>query len=234
MQWVFRAALLFGGFIGGTENKEGTRRMPTWTRMASSVTLVIVAWMWSALMTFTPEIAIFSRCVAIGMTLGCIGDFFMAGLIPISQNVLGGMVSFGLGHIAYITGFLSVDNSQYVPPQPFIVVVWLIIAAVLWYVIVFRGSEKTRLHYAALPYSLLLAATAGLATMRAVQYGTVVFHAIGAALFLLSDLILATRLFNHARFHLIDDVVWLTYGPGQMLIVYGLFAFYLFFPAVPV
>ena len=45
--------------------------------------------------------------------------------------------------------------------------------------------------------------------------------AVGAALFLASDLILAAQLFNDLRFPLISDVVWLTYGPAQMLIVYS-------------
>ena len=40
------ACLLFGGFIFGTVNDEGTRRMPTWTRMTSSFTLVIIGWLW--------------------------------------------------------------------------------------------------------------------------------------------------------------------------------------------
>ena len=48
-----------------------------------------------------------------------------------------------------------------------------------------------------------------------------VLLAVGAALFLLSDLILAGGLFSDLKFPLIDDVVWLTYGPGQMLIVYS-------------
>lgn len=45
--------------------------------------------------------------------------------------------------------------------------------------------------------------------------------ALGGALFLLSDLILAGDMFSDLFFRLIGDVVWLTYGPGQMLIVYS-------------
>lgn len=43
--------------------------------------------------------------------------------------------------------------------------------------------------------------------------------AIGAAFFLISDLILAAQLFNDAEFRFIGDVIWFTYGLGQMLIV---------------
>jgi hypothetical protein len=35
---------------------------------------------------------------------------------------------------------------------------------------------------------------------------------------------LAARLFSGVRFRLMEDVVWLTYGPAQMLIVYALAA----------
>jgi hypothetical protein len=77
------------------------------------------------------------------------------------------------------------------------------------------------LHRAALPYALLLASTAGLATGLAVQAPAFVPLAIGGGLFLLSDLILAARLFNGVYFYLIGDIVWLTYGPAQALIVYS-------------
>jgi len=38
---------------------------------------------------------------------------------------------------------------------------------------------------------------------------------------LISDLILAAQLFNDLQFHSIGDIVWLTYGPAQMLIVFA-------------
>jgi hypothetical protein len=44
---------------------------------------------------------------------------------------------------------------------------------------------------------------------------------LGGALFLISDLILAFRLF-HGSFYMAGDAVWLTYGPGQMLIVFSI------------
>ena len=78
------------------------------------------------------------------------------------------------------------------------------------------------LHLAALPYALLLASTAGFATGLALQSALFIPLALGAGLFLISDLILATQLFNKAYFWLISDVVWLTYGPGQMLIVFSI------------
>lgn len=59
-------------------------------------------------------------------------------------------------------------------------------------------------------------------TALALQTSAFVWLAIGAALFLFSDLILAAQLFNGLHFRLIGDVVWRGEGPGQMMIVYSL------------
>jgi hypothetical protein len=158
------------------------------------------------------------------MTLGFIGDLFMADLIPVRDHVLDGIVAFGLGHIAYIIAFLTFGDQVglNVSATRFGAwIIWFLIGVVGWYIVVFRGQKPTPLHYAALPYALLLASTAGFATGLALQNSTFIPLAIGTALFLLSDLILAAQLFNNLRFYLISDVVWLTYGPAQMLIVYA-------------
>ena len=95
------AEFLFGGFILGKPDEARARRMPTWTRMASSLTLVLAAW----------SAYLFSGCcpggggtyflwVALGMTLGCLGDLFLAKVIPLPEPVLGGIGAFGLGHMA--------------------------------------------------------------------------------------------------------------------------------------
>lgn len=213
------AALLFGGFAFGTADPTKTRRMPTWTRLASSLVLVIVAWAWLALNRNT-----YSLLIATGMTLGFIGDVFMARLLPVKQPVLGGMAAFGLGHVAYIAAFLHLGSRaglDAAAPRYSSWLVWLLIGVVGWYVVVFRGQKVTVLHWAALPYSLLLASTAAFATALALQQPAFIPLAIGAALFLLSDLILAAQLFNHAYFPFIGDVIWLTYGPAQALIVYS-------------
>ena len=219
------AALLFGGFILGKTWTDGTRRMPVWTRMASSLTLVIAAWS-LAIFTQGMDAAAYAVLIAIGMTLGFLGDLFMAKLIPVSWNVLGGMAAFGLGHVAYIIAIAWLGNTAGLDDSAArwgAWIAWLIVGALGWFVAVWRGArDRTALHSAALPYALLLASTAGAATGLALQTSLLVGLAVGAGLFLLSDLILAERLFRGVFFPLIDDVVWLTYGPAQMLIVYSI------------
>jgi hypothetical protein len=224
------AALLFGGFLFGPQLNN--RRMPTWTRMASSLTLVAAALSWLAL-GYGGANGRFLLLLAVGMGCGFLGDLWLAGLLPGGRNVLAGMAAFGLGHVLYISVFWQAGNAYGLDGAAArwgALAVWLLIGLAGWYLMVFRGAEAGVLHWAALPYALLLAGTAGVASGLALQNGVFVPLAVGAALFLLSDLILAGEMFSGLRFRLIGDVVWLTYGPAQMLIVYTAGALLRFFP----
>ncbi len=77
--------------------------------------------------------------------------------------------------------------------------------------------------FPALPYSMLLASTAGFATGLAWQNQLFRWMAVGAALFFVSDMLLAIALFRGALLNA-TTLVWLTYSPGQMLIVFGALA----------
>jgi phosphoglycerol transferase MdoB-like AlkP superfamily enzyme len=220
---VLWGLLLFGGFAFGRPDPTGSQRMPLWTRIGSSVVLVVAGWIWYWFSRGTGASS-FALLIATGMTLGLVGDLFMAELLPLTQPVMGGIGAFGLGHVAYIAACLLFAHRHGLDapgPRWRAWVVWLLIGVVGWYLVVFRGQQPTTLHWAALPYSLLLASTAGFATGLALQAPAFTQLALGAALFLASDLILAARLFSNLHFPLINDVVWLTYGPGQMLIVYS-------------
>ncbi len=278
--WIIWAVFLFGGGLIGKPDAELTRRMPRWTRMASSFVLVIAAWSYVLLYrerVYADGVVL----IAVGMTLCFIGDLFMAKLIlRDDRHILGGIGAFGLGHMAYIAAFLrllwhsqllldwrmdhSVNELNIVLPQPTInglvlIGCWLF-AVIAWYWVIYRvAKERTTLHFAALPYALLLATTVGMAlnltlyawdlysvsnetqairadlllargasSIVAAESSSALLNlartavpALGTLLFFISDFILASRLFNKAYFRLIDDWVWLTYGPGQMLIVYG-------------
>jgi uncharacterized membrane protein YhhN len=215
---------LFGGFIFGKES--GTHRMPSWTRMASSATLVLAGWSWFLI---APQTAArpYALLIAVGMSFGFLGDLILAGYLPGGRNVLAGMIAFGIGHIFYIIAILRYSNTLgFTDPTKRwgALVLWLVIAALIWYFLIFRGQEVGTLHYAALPYALLLASTTGFAMGLALQSPLFWGLAVGAALFLASDLILAAQLFTDFSFRSIGDVIWLTYGPGQMLIVYSVAA----------
>ncbi|MHB1344087.1 MAG: lysoplasmalogenase family protein [Thermoleophilia bacterium] len=239
--WLLWAALLFGGFLLGSPAEDSTHRMPIWTRMGSSAVLVLAAWAWFAAARRRTNartsrsddgdfgeaargVRDFALLVGLGMTAGFAGDLILAGLLPGGENVLAGIAAFGIGHALYITAVLRWagrrgHNDPRIRWTAF--TAWWAIGAAAWYLVVFRGQEATVLHWAALPYALLLAGTCGAATGLAAQVRAFAPMAVGAALFLASDLILAAQLFNDVGFRLIGDVIWLTYGPGQMLIVYA-------------
>jgi hypothetical protein len=206
------ALLLFGGVALG-QDPARAERIPRWARLASSLALVILAW-YGFLLADTAPAERYALLIAVGMTLGFAGDLFMARVLPAPNRVLAGMGAFGLGHIAYIAAITG-----YAPVGWAALVVWLLLGAALYYIVVLRGGQPSTLSMAALPYALLLAATAGVATGLAFQQPIFTGLAIGAALFLLSDLLIAAELFTGRRLPSHTDIFWLTYGPGQMLIV---------------
>ncbi len=221
--WLLWAVLLAGGLIAAEVGSAGSSEFG---RLGSSVTLVAAGWAWSITCRNSPA-AGYTRLIAAGMTLGALGDFFMAGrlqtLIPLPSPVLGGMAAFGLGHVVYIKACLNARRAGDISPAAIwtSVVVWQVISAVAWYLIVFRSTKVPELVWPALPYSQLLAGTAGVATGLAVRNSRFTLLAVGAGLFLISDLILAWPIFHHSFPHS-TAAIWIPYGGGQMLIVYAI------------
>jgi hypothetical protein len=223
--WLLWAVLLATAMIWGSVGDRHGEAIPTACRMGSSVVLVAAGW-WAFARWRGTRAGRFSLGIAVGMTLGAIGDFFNAGLldfVPVVQGTLGGIAAFGLGHIAYIAGCWDLRRELRLTDRRALgaaVLFWQLFGLVAWYFVVLLGSENRSLIGPALPYSLLLAGTAGVATGLALQERRLSGLATGAALFLASDLILAFGLFR-GSFPYQTLCVWLTYGPGQMLIVFA-------------
>lgn len=214
------AAVLWGNVAGHAA------AAPTALRMASSVVLVVTAW-WAFGRWRATAVRWFALAIAVGMTFGTVGDFFNAGLlgfIPLEDPTLGGILAFGLGHVAYIAGCVLLARRAGLTDRRAMIISivgWQLIALAAWYQIAMLGTERRPLVWPALPYSLLLAGTAGVTAGLALQEARLFPLALGAALFLTSDLILAFELFR-GPFAYDTESVWLTYGPGQMLIVFSI------------
>ncbi len=214
--WLLALLIIWGALLSGSTERRRAASAP-WLRLGSSLTLVLGAWTWYLVTRDTPSVVMFALLVAVGMTLGFLGDLLLANALPVKQGFLAGMVAFALGHITYIAAILSLTpHIQWIVEG-----IVLLVALAGWYLVVFRGTEATQLRWAALPYALLVATTAGVAVGLAIQTPTFLPLAIGAALFLVSDLLVAGERFGGLRFPHLDDAVWLTYGPAQMLIVYA-------------
>lgn len=223
MLWGAWAVCLFGGY-GARSAISG---FDSWMvgRLTSSAVLVVAGGVLAMAMPGAVGRRI-GWLVAVGMALGFLGDLFNADLIPLfgQDPVLGGIGSFGLGHIAYITAWLTLAKRLQMrdaTKRTAAIAVWQLLGLVGWYYAAYRGNPGSVLVWPALPYSLLLAGTAGVTAWLAAEDRRFLGLAIGGALFLLSDLILAVRLF-HGSFEYASEAVWFNYGPAQMLIVYGL------------
>jgi hypothetical protein len=162
--------------------------------------------------------------IAVGMTLGFVGDLFLADLVPQAPSVLAGMGAFGLGHLGYIVALMQLSNQQNSGingPGWIAIAFWILVGLIGWIFIAFLSDKPPDLRWGALAYTLLLASAAGYATALALRASAIIPVAVGLFLFFTSDMILAAQLFRKIEFPLISSVVWLTYGPAQMLIVFG-------------
>lgn len=216
------AMMLFGGLAAGRWIAEPNgETLSGIGRLGSSIVLVILGFVqWSKV---GPKTRSYALLIAIGMLLGTVGDFFMAGqlrFLGLPNQALGGMGAFGLGHLFYMIGmagllkrFGPVNWSKLFSSF----LVWQVIGLLAWIAIVYGATKNMELKWPALGYTLFLAGTAGVATAVASHRTGLWPLALGAALFLLSDLILGIGMFRGAI--PFREAVWLNYGPGQMLIV---------------
>lgn len=191
--------------------------------------------------------------VAIGMTLGALGD--ASALVP--EGALGvhpllpAMGLFGLGHGAYVAGLLRARPAAWGRGSPdlglgarasepgptasrlgssssrlgssrwaAVAALWLAVVLAGWHLTASAGGTPPLLRGAALVYALLLGSTASAATGLAVADRRFWIVALGAALFVASDTLLAVQSFR-GGFPWDTALCWATYGPGQMLIVFG-------------
>lgn len=195
----------------------------TWGRMGSSITLVALGLV--AIRQVPNDRKHYAKLITVGMLLGCVGDFFNADLLKFvtKQGTIGAIVAFGVGHLFYIsaiTGRLRANRPLNYRHTLAAIALWQIVGLLSWYLIVFSGQRAREIVWPALGYCLLLAGTTGIATALSLRASKTWLLTLGASLFLLSDLLLAIGMFR-GSYPFRSEAVWLTYGPGQMLIVYS-------------
>ena len=224
---VLWALLLGSSFLQGIPSSGallGKFATPAVLRVASSLVLVIGAW-WQMATRRERVTARFglAMAVTVGMTLGALGDalsLVSEAWLPAPRLVLA-MGLFGLGHVAYIRGLLGALGGR---PARCIVSLstffWLAVVVLAWQETANASIPPSPLRWPALGYSLLLGSTAIVSSVLAWQKRRFLPVAAGAALFFVSDVVLAYEAFR-GGFPGSTDLCWATYGPGQMLIVAG-------------
>jgi len=218
------AAVLILGFAFGRLDEERINRIPRTNRIISSAILVVCALTWWLAGASGTPLAAYAALLFFGMAFSFLGDVIMAQLLPLPQYVLCGMGAFGVAHVLYISGYLrlgSVLGLQDGRARAVGLAALLVLAVVLWWMLIRSPQTDAVLNYGSLGYALLLAAMAGLAMSLALQEPRFVPLALGAVLFLVSDVFLGHRLFQGGTFLLVGDLVWMTYIVGQLLIVFS-------------
>jgi len=218
------AALLILGFVCGKLDQERINRIPRANKILSSAILVVCALVWWLAGASGTPLAAYAALLFFGMAFSFLGDVIMARLLPLPQYVLFGMGAFGVAHVLYIAAYLrlgGVLGLQDSRARAAGLAVLLALAVVLWCTLIRSPQTPAVLNYGSLGYALLLAAMAGLAVSLALQEPRFVPLALGALLFLISDIFLGHRLFQGGTFLLVGDLVWITYIVGQLLIVFS-------------
>lgn len=213
------AALAGGLVVGNTADGQTRNRIPLPIRMLSSALIVASA------LSLTRSRSRMARLGAGGMACGFLGDLIMAEVVPVPQHVIGGMLSFGVGHGLYLRALTTLGRERSLFSTRAVIsglgLGWAI-AWAGWWLLARSPARGLLINAAALAYALILGSMVGLAGTLAAQDRAFIPLASGAGLFLFSDLVLAGTLFRETFFPHIGDLIWLTYLSGQALIVHSL------------
>jgi len=219
LSYVAIPVVLLIAFVFGHYNAERTRRTIKPLRLSTSWILVACAWIIFAVSSTlrTPALLI-----ALGMTFGALGDLVLADVIPLPKRMISGIAMFSIGHLCYIAAF-SQTSSVLGLNDPFagslLWVLFVIVAAFLWFFLIYNPAKSRVLNLGSLFYGWLIAIMAGTAAALALADPRFTLTAIGGVLFLISDIILGNRELRDNGWFLVHDVVWVLYIAGQALIV---------------
>ncbi len=211
--------ILIVAFVFGHYNQERTRRTIKPLRLSTSWILVVCAWL---IFATSATLRASALLIALGMTFGALGDLVLAEVIPLPQRMISGIVVFAIGHVCYIAGFSQTARALGLS-DPFseklVWVLFVIVAAFLWFFLIYNPAKSRVLNIGSLFYGWLIAIMAGTATALALSDPRFALTAIGGVLFLVSDIILGNRELRDNDWFLVHDVVWVLYITGQALIV---------------
>lgn len=215
------AGLLAGSFIWGRYDTLRMGRMAKRPELLQSPLLIVLALaLWRG-GSAGSALAVAGGLVLAGMIFGFVGDLFMAGVTG-QPDVALGMGAFSIGHVFYMLAFrqyaLALGLIRIAPYAFAVILLWLFV--IVYWVLQVRGSvEDSRLEIGGLVYGLILTGMAGIAVGLAIQQPAFWPLALGGLLFVVSDALIAARIFAGQRFRFMGDSIWTTYIIAQALIV---------------
>jgi uncharacterized membrane protein YhhN len=148
----------------------------------------------------------------LGLLLSSAGDV----LLEIDGLFVGGMAAFGLAHVCYTIAFANIIRRNGLNRSAWPIAAGvLVVSAVLGYWLAPGMGEKGLL-VPALAYQLLISAMVVTAAMSRAP----LLARLGAAIFMLSDTLIAVGLF--AKIDVATGSVWITYAAAQIMLAWGL------------
>lgn len=225
--WLAWLGLLPGTFVAALVTGQGG-----WSRFwwMSSLVLVCAAWVhwfWQRRGRLGPACAL----IACGITLGMLADLYGAcRALRFTEPLTMIVPLFALGHVGYVAGLLILAGRLQLTSRPgwrrtlaIAVALYNLAGLALWALLVHPSDALPAMHLPTAVYTLFLATAAAVMAAVACFDRRFLAMGIGGLLFLLSDGFLAVRLFQD-NWRGLGDLCWITYGLGQMLIVYGVIA----------
>ncbi len=221
---MLELALLLGGLILGAPSQDGTGRLPRALRLLLSALLVGAAFLSSVCGASATPAGIYSCLILVGMTLSFVGDLFMARVIQVPNRLLAGMIAFGLGHLIYAAAFVQMLRHLRQPLGGALVSLLIsgTFVTACWHTQVRKPRGSRVLNVGSLVYSWLIGSMVALTFYLAILDARFCTLAVGALLFLVSDLVLGNWVIRGHVWKSVNDVVWATYIIGQLLIVYSI------------
>lgn len=225
--WLAWVGLLPGTFVAAAVTGQGG-----WSRFwwMSSAVLVCAAWIhcfWQRRDRLGAAYAL----IACGITLGMLADLYGAcRALRFTEPLTMIVPLFALGHVGYVAGLLILVGRLQITGRPgwmrvlaSAVVLYNLAGLALWVMLVRPSDALPDMHLPTAVYAIFLATAAAVMGAIACFGRRFLPVGIGGLLFLISDGFLAVRLFQD-NWRGLGDLCWITYGIGQMLIVYGVIA----------
>lgn len=159
--------------------------------------------------------------ILIGLALGAAGDFFLSR--KGQPMFLAGMAAFAAGHLAYVAAFwLRAGQLGFAGPSPTQMAALAGLALAVLPLGLWLSSRAGALRLPVMAYALVIGLMAAFALILPESLGRDLIQT-GVALFLLSDTLLALRLFASppGAKKPLDLAVWPAYWLGQALILWG-------------
>lgn len=210
--------------LKGESYSHSNARLPLWCRMLLSISLIFSAfWVWQ---TTAQEYSIYGLWVFLGMIMSFAGDLAMAGIMPINNRMIGGILFFSIAHGLYITAYMKTIISK-IPTAAninfyIIIIITLILTYLGWRFFINNHQKKKLINIAALFYALWISTMAAsalyLALLLGKQWWITVF---GALSFVLSDFIIGSTRIGKFSLRNPEIFIWLTYIAGQIGIIYA-------------